>query len=210
MNIPLPSLFLLVPIALSLVACGGSKVAPGAPTRLTPTPAATTRPVSTAIPTAIRTPERATSRTPVSATKSTPGVSPTPTETTAPSAAATATPTPTPTPVPAATERPSPTPAPIPSTATPTVTTGPTEAKAAQEDPLSRLEIITVLPFDAIRAILDPTFVTGEDAGEQYAANELVLGVSIGGDSRAYSVPYLSTFEIVNDVVGGVPVAVTW
>ncbi len=39
---------------------------------------------------------------------------------------------------------------------------------------------------------------------------ELVLGLSINGDHRAYSLPFLSSHEIVNDTVGGVPVAVTW
>ena len=70
--------------------------------------------------------------------------------------------------------------------------------------------MITVLPFDAIPAILDPSFVTGDDAREQYSSDEMVLGLSIGDDSRAYSIPYLSSREIVNDVVGGAPVAITW
>ena len=72
------------------------------------------------------------------------------------------------------------------------------------------LEIITLLPFDAIPAVLDPAFVAAEDARRQYAPQEPVLGLSIDGDHRAYSIPYLSSREIVNDVVGGVPVAVTW
>ena len=38
----------------------------------------------------------------------------------------------------------------------------------------------------------------------------LVLGLSINGDSRAYYVPSLSAVEIVNDTVGGQPLAVTW
>ena len=39
--------------------------------------------------------------------------------------------------------------------------------------------------------------------------SELVIGVSVGGEHRAYSVPYLCRREIVNDVIGGKPVAVT-
>ena len=39
---------------------------------------------------------------------------------------------------------------------------------------------------------------------------EPVLGVSLNGDHRAYSVRILSRHEIVNDVVGELPVAVTW
>ena len=36
------------------------------------------------------------------------------------------------------------------------------------------------------------------------------VGVEYGGDSRAYPVPTLSRHEIVNDKVGGIPIAVTW
>ena len=72
------------------------------------------------------------------------------------------------------------------------------------------LEIVTLLGFDAIRAILEPEFVDAAQADEWLADDVPVIGVSINGDSRAYTVPMLSVHEIVNDVVGGVPVAVTW
>mgnify|MGYP001183812385 FL=1 len=72
------------------------------------------------------------------------------------------------------------------------------------------LEIITLLGFDAIPAILDPNFVDAITADRDMKSNELVLGLSINGDSRAYPIPMLSSHEIVNDVVGGEPVAVTW
>ena len=52
--------------------------------------------------------------------------------------------------------------------------------------------------------------MTAEQALEQLKPDELVLGLSINGDTRAYSIPMLSAHEIVNDVVGGVPVAITW
>lgn len=72
------------------------------------------------------------------------------------------------------------------------------------------LEIVTLLGFDAIRAILEPEFVDAAQADEWLADDVPVIGVSINGDSRAYTVPMLSAHEIVNDVVGGEPVAVTW
>ena len=72
------------------------------------------------------------------------------------------------------------------------------------------LEIITLLGFDALRSIEDPVFVDPSKADETYDSDELVLGVEIDGDARAYSVPLLSRHEIVNDVVGGKPIAVTW
>ena len=72
------------------------------------------------------------------------------------------------------------------------------------------LEIVTLLGFDAIPAILQPEFVGAAQADEWLADDDLVIGVSVNGDSRAYSVPMLSAHEIVNDVVGGEPIAVTW
>ncbi len=72
------------------------------------------------------------------------------------------------------------------------------------------LEIITILGKDGIPAILDPQFVSGAEAAEQMLDSERVLGVSINGDHRAYPLNQLSRHEIVNDEVGGVPVAVTW
>ena len=69
---------------------------------------------------------------------------------------------------------------------------------------------MTLLRKDAIPAILEPEFLTIAEADEQMKDDELVLGISIEGDSRAYSVNMLSRHEIANDVVGGVPVAVTW
>ncbi len=79
-----------------------------------------------------------------------------------------------------------------------------------------QLEIVTLLPFDAIPAIFSPRFVSADEASnpdnprDRYRPEEKVLGIDINGDIRAYSVPMLSRHEIVNDVVGGVPVAVTW
>ena len=72
------------------------------------------------------------------------------------------------------------------------------------------LEIITILGKEGIPAILDPQFVSGAEAAEQMVDSERVLGVSINGDHRAYPLNQLSRHEIVNDEVGGVPVAVTW
>ena len=69
---------------------------------------------------------------------------------------------------------------------------------------------MTLLPPDAIPAILSPEFIDAEEAGEQLEDDSLVLGLSIAGDHRAYSLPTLSQYEIVNDTVGGQPVAVTW
>ena len=73
-----------------------------------------------------------------------------------------------------------------------------------------QFEIIDILPRDAILAIFDPQFVSVSEADEFMREFELVLGLTINGDKRAYSLPFLDSHEIVNDVVGGKPVAVTW
>lgn len=72
------------------------------------------------------------------------------------------------------------------------------------------LEIVTLLPKDAIPAVFDPEFLTIEEADEWYDPEELVLGVEINGEAKAYSIPFLSGREIVNDIVGGRKIAVTW
>ena len=73
-----------------------------------------------------------------------------------------------------------------------------------------RYDIMTVLGYDAIPAILDPEFASVSESEEWMAPSEQVIGLSINGDHRAYSIPLLSRHEIVNDTVGGKPVAVTW
>ena len=77
-------------------------------------------------------------------------------------------------------------------------------------DSVVSLDIITVLGKDGIPAIDNPRFVGPGEADQQMQSFERVLGVSINGDHRAYPLNMLSRHEIVNDTVGGVPVAVTW
>ena len=70
--------------------------------------------------------------------------------------------------------------------------------------------MITLLPRDAIPAIDNPQFLDANEANEFYDPDELIIGVEFNGEARAYSVPFLSNHEIVNDTVGGVKIAVTW
>lgn len=93
--------------------------------------------------------------------------------------------------------------------ATPVGTDEPTPAatSAAQD---RDYEIVTLLPPDAIPAIDDPQFYDVLGADQEYDPEELVLGVEFDGDARAYPIAHLSAHEIVNDTVGGHPLAVTW
>ena len=72
------------------------------------------------------------------------------------------------------------------------------------------LKMYSVIGKDGIRAILNPSIVSAQEAGTRFEEQEQVIGLSLNGDHRAYSIPQLSNREIVNDVLGGVPVAVTW
>lgn len=63
-------------------------------------------------------------------------------------------------------------------------------------------------PRDGIPSIDRPKFISVEEAGLE--DGEFVLGLSINGDVRAYPLSILVWHEIVNDVVGGEPVAVTY
>jgi hypothetical protein len=82
---------------------------------------------------------------------------------------------------------------------------------AGQELRIDPREIVAVLPKDTIPAIRDPAPLQVQAAAVR-AVNDgdQVLGVTIGEESRAYPIAFLSWHEIVNDIVGGVPIAVTW
>lgn len=64
-------------------------------------------------------------------------------------------------------------------------------------------------PKDGIPSIDNPKFVELEWLSG-LGPNEPVIGLEINGDARAYPVGILIWHEIVNDVVGGTPVAVTY
>ncbi len=72
------------------------------------------------------------------------------------------------------------------------------------------LDIITLLPKDAIPAIFDPQFVSAAEAHSFLSPTDQVMGVVIDGDARAYGTAFLSSREVVNDTVGGRPITVTW
>ena len=65
-------------------------------------------------------------------------------------------------------------------------------------------------PPDGIPSIDNPNFISVQEASKFLEDSELVLGLNINGDIRAYPLQILVWHEIVNDEVGGVPVAVTY
>ena len=69
-------------------------------------------------------------------------------------------------------------------------------------------------PKDGIPSIDNPDFVPFDGAAEAFQVplgpQEPVIALEIHGDARAYPLRVLTWHEIVNDEVGGVPVAVTY
>lgn len=65
-----------------------------------------------------------------------------------------------------------------------------------------------MLPFDAIKPVYDPLFAPASEAGLN--DDELVMGVAIDGQAKAYPVTVLQFREMVDDELAGWPILVTW
>ena len=66
------------------------------------------------------------------------------------------------------------------------------------------------VPKDGIPAIDNPRFVSVRAASEWVGAREPVIMLVVGSEARAYPLQIMTYHEIVNDVVDGEPVAVTF
>lgn len=67
---------------------------------------------------------------------------------------------------------------------------------------------------DGIPAILKPVFISAQEAAFRkffpLKEEDRVLGLSWGGEAKAYPIKILNWHEIVNDTIGGKPVVVTY
>jgi hypothetical protein len=61
---------------------------------------------------------------------------------------------------------------------------------------------------DAIPALTDPVHVPAADS--PWDSDEVVIGVALGGEARAYPLSILVWHELVNDRLGGVPILVSY
>ena len=66
------------------------------------------------------------------------------------------------------------------------------------------------VPRDGIPPLDNPKFVTPDQANEWLGDLEPVISIEINGDAKAYPLQILTWHEIVNDVVGGLPVIVSF
>jgi Protein of unknown function (DUF3179) len=66
-------------------------------------------------------------------------------------------------------------------------------------------------PPDGIPSIDNPKFTSVQEADEKFLEDsDLVVGLNINGDIKAYPLQILVWHEIVNDIVGKTPIAVTY
>lgn len=75
-----------------------------------------------------------------------------------------------------------------------------------EHETLAKME--RLLGRDMIAPIYTPQFVAAARA--RLRGDELVLGVEINGEAKAYPITVLNSREMVNDTAGGVPILATW
>jgi len=81
-----------------------------------------------------------------------------------------------------------------------------------------RLLVAAGFPKDGIPALVRPPRMRGDDVaalndrvrGKYLVSDDRVIGVSLGGEARAYPLRVLNWHEVVNDELGGIPIAVTY
>lgn len=81
-----------------------------------------------------------------------------------------------------------------------------TSLPTAAANHVDRFEVIWVLWENEIPAVYSPQFTR-----QNYLSpEEDIIGVYLGGEARAYPIKIMNWHEVVNDVVGGVPIAITY
>lgn len=70
--------------------------------------------------------------------------------------------------------------------------------------------IIPDVPKDAIPPLDFPEYESIDSASSWLSDSDFVLGLEIRGDARAYPIPILNWHEIVNEVIGGEKIVITY
>ena len=71
-------------------------------------------------------------------------------------------------------------------------------------------EFVSIIPRDGIPPIDEPEFFPVSEPPAYMRPREPVIAVEINGEARAYPLAIMMQHEVANDVVGGVPVVVTF
>jgi hypothetical protein len=71
---------------------------------------------------------------------------------------------------------------------------------------------VRVAPKDAFPVFNNPDFVSGFEATDKgfVQPNDPVIGLVINGKAKAYPIKTMGIYELGNDTLGGIPIAVSW
>ncbi len=69
---------------------------------------------------------------------------------------------------------------------------------------------IPTLDAPATMSVAEVDAFNQEHRGKYLVSSDRVIGITIGGEARAYPIRVMNWHEIVNDTIGGVPIAVTF
>ncbi len=71
---------------------------------------------------------------------------------------------------------------------------------------------IQAVPRDAFPVFDNPDLLTVEEAEamKMVRDQDAVIGITMGGEARAYPIDVMGVHELGNDTIAGVPIAVTW
>jgi len=77
-----------------------------------------------------------------------------------------------------------------------------------QRELINEVGINQLISFDGIRPVYQSHFATAEEADMQ--PDDLVIGIAMDGQAKAYPVGVLRFREMVNDEIAGIPILVSW
>lgn len=79
-------------------------------------------------------------------------------------------------------------------------------APPANADHVDLSELFQILPWDTLHTITNPKF----NDHPYVSAGDEVIGVAIGNESHTYPIKLMNYHEVIDDIVGGVPIVVAW
>jgi hypothetical protein len=90
---------------------------------------------------------------------------------------------------------------------TSTPSASPTAVPSPTPEPLAYEQKV---PFGVVQVLESPETVLASEAAGHINSNDLVMGMEINGEQRAYPIGLMRRYEIANDVLGGDAIAVTF
>lgn len=84
------------------------------------------------------------------------------------------------------------------------------ETDMSKKNKVTEYEFEAYMPKQSFKTINFPSFVNNERAKQSYKPEEAAVVVSVGNEHKAYSLDLLMYHPVINDRIGGIPIAVTY